>query len=60
MANMRTVMPALQKARPAPVGAAGIEYREVAVPKAQRDTRVVKDLTPAQIAEELVEWITRD
>jgi electron transfer flavoprotein beta subunit len=60
MANMRTVMPALQKAKPAPVGASGIEYREVAVPKAQRDTRVVKDLTPAQVAEELVAWITRD
>jgi electron transfer flavoprotein beta subunit len=60
MANMRTVMPALQRARPAPVGAGGTVYREVAVPKAQRDTRIVKDLTPDQIAQELVEWISEE
>jgi electron transfer flavoprotein beta subunit len=60
MANMRTVMPALQKAKPAPVGAGGIQYREVAIPKVQRETRVVKDMSPEQIARELVEWISQD
>jgi electron transfer flavoprotein beta subunit len=60
MQNMRTVMPALQKAKPVKVGVGGIVYREVAIPKAQRDTRVVKDLSPDEIARELVEWISKD
>lgn len=60
MTNMRTIMPALQKAKPAKIAAGGLQYREVVVPKAQRDTRIVKDLSPAEIAAELVEWITKD
>ena len=60
MANMRLVMPALQKAAPAPVGTGGIEYLSVAVPKVQRETRIVKDLSPADVARELVEWIGQD
>jgi electron transfer flavoprotein beta subunit len=60
MANMKTVMPALQKAKPAKVGTGGIEYREVAVPKVQRETRVVKDMPPAEIARELAEWISKE
>jgi electron transfer flavoprotein beta subunit len=60
MANMRTVMPALQKAKPAPVGVGGIQYREVAIPKAQRETRVEKNLSTDEVARELVEWITKD
>ncbi len=57
MANMRGIMPALQKAKPAPVGTGGVAFQSVAVPKQQRQTRVEKDLTPDQIAAELVEWI---
>ena len=57
MANMRTIMPALQKAKPATLAANGLRYVSVALPKQQRTTRVVKDLTPDQIAAELVEWI---
>ena len=57
MANMRTIMPALQKAKPASLPANGLSYISVALPKQQRTTRVVKDLTPDQIATELVEWI---
>ena len=60
MANMRLVMPALQKATPSPVGTGGIEYLSVAVPKVQRETRIVKDLSPADVARELVEWIGQD
>jgi electron transfer flavoprotein beta subunit len=56
MANMRTLMPALQKARPASVPAAGT-FTGVAVPSQRRDTRVVKDLTPEAVAQEIVEWI---
>jgi electron transfer flavoprotein beta subunit len=60
MANMRLVMPALQKAAPAPVGTGGVEFASVQVPKAQRETRVVKDLSADDVARELVEWISRD
>jgi electron transfer flavoprotein beta subunit len=56
MANMRTMMPALQKAPSAPL-ASGISYREVALPKAQRATRIVKDLPAAEIARELAAWV---
>ena len=57
MANMRTMMPALQKAKAASLAANGLSYISVALPKQQRTTRIVKDLTPDQIASELVEWI---
>ena len=60
MANMRLVMPALQKAAPAPVGTGGVEFVSVQVPKAQRETRIVKDASPDEIAREIVEWISKD
>ena len=60
MANMRTVIPALQKAkaRTAPVGAA--HYLSVTTPKQQRQTRLVKNLGPDEIAAELFQWIAQD
>ncbi len=60
MANMRAILPALQRARPARVGATGLEYASVAVPKVQRETRLVKDLSVDEVAREIVEWITKD
>jgi electron transfer flavoprotein beta subunit len=57
MANMRTIMPALQKAKVAKLDANGLRYVSASLPKQQRTTRVVKDLTPDEIAVELVEWI---
>ena len=57
MANMRTIMPALAKAKSVKLEANGLSYVSVALPKQQRETRVVKDFTPDQIAAELVEWI---
>jgi electron transfer flavoprotein beta subunit len=57
MANMRTIMPALQKAKPATLPANGLHYVSVSLPKQQRTTRIVKDLSPDEIARELVEWI---
>ena len=57
MANMRAIMPALQKATPASLEANGLHYISVALPKQQRTTRVVKDLTPHEIAAELAAWI---
>jgi electron transfer flavoprotein beta subunit len=58
MANMRTAMPALQRARPAKVGAEGVVFASVSLPAQRRETKVVKDLSPEEIAKEIVEWIT--
>jgi len=60
MANMRTVMPALQKAAAAPVTTGGVEFVQVQLPKVQRETRIVKDVSPDEIAKEIVEWIQKD
>ncbi|EFL52496.1 conserved hypothetical protein [Solidesulfovibrio fructosivorans JJ]] len=57
MANMRLVMPALQKAKPAALDAAAIDYQSVAVPAQKRDTRVVKDTPVEDIAKEIIAWI---
>ena len=57
MVNMRTVMPALQKAHPAPVGAGGVTYQGVELPTQRRETRIVKDLSVDEIAAEIVAWI---
>lgn len=57
MSNMRTIMPALQKAKTAALAANGLRYASVNLPKQQRETRVVKDMTPDAIAAELVEWL---
>ena len=57
MANMRTVMPALQKAKPMTLDNNGLRYVSASLPSQQRQTRVVKDMAPDAIAQELVEWI---
>lgn len=57
MTNMRTVMPALQKAKPATPPANAVKYLSVTPPKQQRQTRIVKDRPAAEIAAELLEWI---
>ncbi len=60
MANLRGIMPALQHAKPFRPPVHGARFLGAAAPKQQRDTRIVKDLTPRQIAQELAEWIARD
>jgi electron transfer flavoprotein beta subunit len=57
MTNMRTVMPALQRAKPAKVGAEGVTFASVSLPKQRRETKLVKDLSPEEIAREIVAWI---
>ena len=57
MLNMRTIMPALQQAKPAQVGAEGIEWVSVSLPQQKRETKVVENLSPAEIAKELAAWI---
>jgi electron transfer flavoprotein beta subunit len=60
MANMRSIMPALQKATPGMLSQDGLQYLSVALPKQQRQTRVVKDLSADQVAAELLEWIGKE
>jgi electron transfer flavoprotein beta subunit len=59
MANMRTIMPALQKAKAGSL-LQNVRYLSVNPPKQQRQTRVVKDRSTDEIASELAEWIARD
>jgi electron transfer flavoprotein beta subunit len=57
MTNMRTIMPALQRAKATPIGSQGLSFASVSLPKQVRETRIVKDMTPDEIAAEIVEWI---
>jgi electron transfer flavoprotein beta subunit len=59
MANMRGVMPALQRAKPVAIGGGGVEWLSVELPRQQRETRIVKDAPVDEIAREIVEWISR-
>lgn len=56
MANMRTIIPALQKTRPVAL-TQGLHFLSVTPPKQQRQTRVVKDRPADEIAAEIAEWI---
>ncbi len=60
MANMRTVMPALQKAKPVQIASDGLKYVSVSLPKQQRETRIVKDMSPEDVAREIAEWVTAE
>jgi len=57
MANMRGIMPALQKAKPAKLTGDGVKFASVALPKQQRQTKIVKDTPADEIAKEIVAWI---
>jgi electron transfer flavoprotein beta subunit len=60
MANMRTILPALQRARPTPLPGAGLCFGAVNLPKQQRPTRIVKDIPAEEIAREIVAWISEE
>jgi len=57
MVNMRTVMPALQKAKPVKLAGEGLSFASVSLPKQLRETKIVKDMLPDDIAQEIIEWI---
>jgi electron transfer flavoprotein beta subunit len=57
MANMRAIMPALQRATAMPPASSGLSFDRVSLPRQVRETKVVKDKTPDEIAREIVEWI---
>ncbi len=60
MDNMRTIMPVLQKAKTAALDTNSLRYVSATLPAQQRTTRVVKDMHPEAIAQEIVEWIGKD
>ncbi len=57
MANMRKIMPALQKATPVKIGTGDINFKKVEIPTQQRKTKIVKDMPVDDIAKELIEWM---
>ncbi len=57
MINMRTVMPALQKAKPGKVTNEGLTFAQVSLPKQRRETKILKDMSTDEIAREIIEWI---
>jgi electron transfer flavoprotein beta subunit len=57
MANMRLIMPALQRAKAAAIAGDGLCYQSVALPRQQRETRVVKNMPAAEIAREIAAWL---
>ena len=57
MANMRAIMPALQKAKPAAASSSSLFFARVSLPRQVRETRVVKDKTVDEIAKEIVNWV---
>ncbi len=59
MTNMRSLMPALQKAKPIKLTGEGVIFNNVSLPKQLRETRIVKNLSPDDVAKEIVEWITK-
>ncbi len=57
--NMRTVMPALQKAKPVKLAGEGLTFASVSLPKQLRETKIIKNKPPEEIAREIVEWISK-
>ncbi|MEK7475644.1 MAG: electron transfer flavoprotein subunit beta [Candidatus Coatesbacteria bacterium] len=57
MANMRTVLPALQKAKAVALAGAPA-YASVALPAGRRTTKIVKDVPVDEIARDIVAWIS--
>jgi electron transfer flavoprotein beta subunit len=58
MLNMRNVMPALQKAKPTTLGTNSLVFSSVVLPKQMRDTKIVKDKSAQEIAQEIVQWLS--
>lgn len=57
MANMRGIMPAVQKAKPVKLPGEGLSFAQVSLPKQLRETKIVKDLPPEAIAKEIAAWL---
>lgn len=60
MMNMRTVMPALQRATPVQLSGDGLTFQSVDLPEQRRETKIVRDKSVDEIAGEIVDWIKSD
>lgn len=60
MTNMRIIMPSLQRTKGVKVGAEGVTFARVSLPSQRRETKVVKDRSADEIAQEIVAWITKN
>jgi electron transfer flavoprotein beta subunit len=58
MANMRAIMPALQKAKPASIANTSLTYQSVALPRVHRETRIEKNMSAEEVANEIAEWLS--
>jgi len=52
-------MPALQRAKPAKTGAGDVKFTTVTLPRQLRETKIVRDLPPGEVARDIVDWITK-
>ncbi len=59
MVNMRTVMPALQKAKPVKLEGEGLTFASVSLPQQLRQTKILKDKSADEIAREIVDWLRK-
>jgi len=59
MVNMRTAIPALQRAKTTKLAAEGLDFTSVSLPKQLRETKIVKNKSADEVAQELVAWITK-
>ena len=59
MQNMRSIAPALQKAKVAQMNG-GARFLSVTLPKQQRTTRIVNDKTAEEIAREIAAWMREE
>jgi electron transfer flavoprotein beta subunit len=57
MANMRGVMPALQRAGRSSAETVGVRFERVSLPAQRRETRIVKNVPPEEIARDIVTWL---
>ncbi len=57
MMNMKGIMPALQQAKPAQLPGAEFSVSNVAQPKVMRETRIEKDMSTDDVAQEIAAWI---
>ncbi len=57
MMNMKGIMPALQQAKPAQLSGSGFSVSSVAQPKIMRETRIEKEMSIDDMAQEIAAWI---
>ncbi|MGA8874841.1 MAG: hypothetical protein WB555_04870, partial [Candidatus Korobacteraceae bacterium] len=60
MTNMRSIMPALQRATAAAISPDGLRYAAVVTPRQQRETQIVKDKSADEIARDIAQWIGQE